>query len=740
MDMVFVKLLNMSISASWLVLVVLALRLLLKKSPKWIHVALWALVAVRLICPVSMESAFSLVPSTQTVPEEVFLVEPLLDGQNATLEIVEPRPNVNAVDVELDTTVSVAQTRHIWWVLLWPVGMVVMALHALISYFRLKRKVSASLAVGNGVFICDYIDTPFILGVIKPKIYLPSAMEPDSAAHVLAHERAHIARKDHWWKPFGYLLLTVYWFNPVLWLAYILLCRDIELACDEKVIREMDVPQKKAYSEALLNCSVSRRHIAACPLAFGEVGVKERVKTVLNYKKPAFWIVLAALLALIVTAVCFLTDPISETEVGPDGALQDPYELNWIYWIQHMGLEHTGTVEYAENGVNRKVIVTYDGISYTISDEKGKRQYGYCVKDQAPSENNEVVEYFFLTDDPEMTAERYLTGKNLLPTEVLYVDRKIFTAAVSYGKVPEGMKEILSQEQSAWLAWYCPESMFGITYRLSVSSVREAYMVNRYDYQGNFLCEFKIIGIPQTILELEDGGFAVFAASEADGLYDFACYDETGNLRWKYSTEEGGSIYVPHLHQKNGYIYCFGTVTPENQSSDIFIWQIEQDGKLVRKIKIGGSDFDDIYRVLETENGFEILGSTQSGDGDLPFSVDGYGVGFRLEISPELEILSKVKSQDKSWPQVGYHNGQPVFSDDPILKIKRKDLLREDVYRTNIFDWEDGYVIIRTCNYGTYPYANPLLSRQVYYTQLVLTGYDVEGNPQWQLAGNVCPG
>ena len=314
MDMVFVKLLNMSISASWLVLVVLALRLLLKKSPKWIHVALWALVAVRLICPVSIESAFSLVPSTQTVPEELFLVEPPLDGQNARLEIVEPRPNVNAVDVELDTTVSVAQTRHIGWVLLWPAGMVVMALHALISYFRLKRKVSASIDVGNGVHICDYIDTPFILGIIKPKIYLPSSMEPDSASHVLAHERAHIARKDHWWKPFGYLLLSVYWFNPLLWLAYILLCRDIELACDERVIRDMEVPQKKAYSEALLSCSVNRRMIAACPLAFGEVGVKERVKTVLNYKKPAFWIVILAVLALIVTAVCFLTDPVTAGE------------------------------------------------------------------------------------------------------------------------------------------------------------------------------------------------------------------------------------------------------------------------------------------------------------------------------------------------------------------------------------------------------------------------------------------
>ena len=314
MDLLFIKALNTSISASWLVLMVMVLRVLLKKSPKWIHVALWALVAVRLICPFSIESAFSLVPSTQTVPEEVFYMEPIQHTQNVTLEIVQPRPNVEPVDMEIDQTVGVVQTWELKWSLVWPVGVAVMLLWALISYFRLKRKVDASIDVGNGVYICDYIDTPFILGIIRPKIYLPSSMEPDSAAHVLAHERSHIARKDHWWKPFGYLLLSIYWFNPLLWLAYILLCRDIELACDEKVIRDMALPQKKAYSEALLSCSVNRRHVAACPLAFGEVGVKERVKTVLNYKKPAFWIVLVAVLALIVTAICFLTDPVKKAD------------------------------------------------------------------------------------------------------------------------------------------------------------------------------------------------------------------------------------------------------------------------------------------------------------------------------------------------------------------------------------------------------------------------------------------
>ena len=317
MHTAFIKVLNMSISASWLVLAVLVLRFALKKSPKWISVALWALVAVRLICPVSIESPASLIPSRETIPETiVYDKNPAIDSGVVVIDQMVNDSVLESLTPQAGNSVNPVQVHLFVQENLWCLGMGVMLLWALISYFRLKKKVAASIHVGNGVYICDYINTPFILGFFRPRIYLPSALEPDSAAHVLAHERSHIARKDHWWKPFGYLLLTVHWFNPVLWLAYILLCRDIELACDEKVIRDMEAPQKKAYSEALLNCSVNRRMIAACPLAFGEVGVKERVKTVLNYKKPAFWIVLIAIAALIITAVCFLTDPVKKDDLA----------------------------------------------------------------------------------------------------------------------------------------------------------------------------------------------------------------------------------------------------------------------------------------------------------------------------------------------------------------------------------------------------------------------------------------
>lgn len=314
MDGLFLKLLNMSISATWLVGIVLVLRLVLKKAPKWMHCVLWALVAVRLICPFSFESSLSMLPSAEVLPSRVIASGDI--QVNTGFEIVDTRINSGILEGYMEgVTVPVGNTLRIMTVLtiLWLSGMLLMAAYAFFSYARLRRQVAASVETAPDVRICDYIGSPFILGIVKPQIYLPSDMAPEAVESVLAHEQAHIRRKDHWWKPLGYLLLTIHWFNPVMWLAYILLCRDIEMACDEKVIREMDAPAKKRYSEALLACAMPRHLIAACPLAFGEVGVKERVKSVLNYRKPAFWLILAAVIACIIAAVCFLTDPAANT-------------------------------------------------------------------------------------------------------------------------------------------------------------------------------------------------------------------------------------------------------------------------------------------------------------------------------------------------------------------------------------------------------------------------------------------
>ena len=315
MAAVFLKLLNLSISASWLVLAVLVLRLISKRSPKWMNVLLWGIVALRLVLPFSVESALSLIPSAETVSPAVVQFDPaptITSGVSVIDNAVNPSLSEHFAAVP---TASV-NPLYVWaylagWV--WLIGLGVMLLYALASYLRLRRRVSVSLCVRENIYLCDAISSPFILGVVKPRIYLPSGLDEVQRQNVLSHERAHLARRDHWWKPLGFALLAVYWFNPVLWLAYALLCRDIELACDERVIRTMDESAVKTYSTVLLACSMPRKAVITCPLAFGEVGVKERVKNALHYKKPAFWVVAASVAVCVVVAVCFLTNPEHET-------------------------------------------------------------------------------------------------------------------------------------------------------------------------------------------------------------------------------------------------------------------------------------------------------------------------------------------------------------------------------------------------------------------------------------------
>ena len=230
MDFSFISLLNASISASWLVCVVIFMRLVLKKAPKAIHCALWALVAIRLLCPVSIESPVSLVPSTETVSEYYQTQEAASDSAQAVLDIVENPVYPEDVNISLDLPAHRMEWSLFEWNVIWPAGMILMATYAFFSWLRLRRKVAVSIPIARDIRICDYIDSPFILGIFQPTIYLPSDMDQAAVDHVLAHERAHLARRDHWWKPLGFLLLSIHWFNPVMWLAYILLCRDIELA------------------------------------------------------------------------------------------------------------------------------------------------------------------------------------------------------------------------------------------------------------------------------------------------------------------------------------------------------------------------------------------------------------------------------------------------------------------------------------------------------------------------------
>jgi len=318
MAAVFLKLLNLSISASWLVLAVLVLRLVSKRSPKWMNVLLWGMVALRLMLPFSIESALSLIPSAETLSPEVVRFDPA-PTITSGVEFIDNAVNPSLSESFAAAPLASVNPLYVWtylagWV--WLIGLGVMLLYALVSYLRLRRRVSVSLCVQENIYLCDAISSPFILGVVKPRIYLPSGLDEVQRQNVLSHERAHLARHDHWWKPLGFALLAVYWFNPVLWLAYTLLCRDIELACDERVIRTMDESAVKTYSTVLLACSIPRKAVITCPLAFGEVGVKERVRNALHYKKPAFWVVAASVAVCIVVAVCFLTNPPTDTDAA----------------------------------------------------------------------------------------------------------------------------------------------------------------------------------------------------------------------------------------------------------------------------------------------------------------------------------------------------------------------------------------------------------------------------------------
>lgn len=323
MDAVFLKLLNMSITASWLVLAVIALRFLLKKAPKSLTVFLWVLVAVRLVCPFSFESVLSLVPNTEPVPPGIVYTDDVTPGTAEILSHVGNNPVDYSLGFDMQSgsvvlnEITAPDTKYVNPLLLattvasivWAVGVAGMLLYTLVSFLRMRKKVSEAAYLKDNIYLCDNISTPFILGLLRPKIYLPSDVGEQDVKYVIAHEKAHLRRLDHIWKPLGFALLTVYWFNPVLWIAYVLFCRDMELACDERVIKNLGEDVKKPYSNALINCSAPKRVIAACPLAFGETGVKTRIKSVLHYKKPTVWIVAVCLILGVAVAVCFMTNP-----------------------------------------------------------------------------------------------------------------------------------------------------------------------------------------------------------------------------------------------------------------------------------------------------------------------------------------------------------------------------------------------------------------------------------------------
>ena len=399
MNALFLKLLNMSAAGSVLIFAVIVLRALVKRAPRWIICVMWAVVAVRLVCPVIIVSPLSVFQATPSIVSESGEVEvfrpaggsekPLLAVD--TVQIERPRANAETITEIPGTSLAVTQRSRDTYLLPlvqgYLLGLAVMLLYAQISTLLLRKKVSVSLRQRGNIRVCDEVASPFILGIFRPVIYLPSSLSEEEKHFVLAHERAHIHRLDHIWKPLGFLILCLHWFNPLCWLAYVLLCRDIELACDEKVIHKLGHTERAAYSQTLLNCS-AHRILAACPVAFGETDVKTRVKAVLNYKKPAFWVILAAVLACIVLIICFATNPIQE---------QDLSFLNYKNAITLIGQNDTApyaTLYPADS----------DGVQPGIVEAKALAQFlgsAEWTKRRAPSSSPEPRGYleFVIEDD-----------------------------------------------------------------------------------------------------------------------------------------------------------------------------------------------------------------------------------------------------------------------------------------------------------------------------------------------------
>lgn len=310
MSTIFLSFVNRAVTAGWLVLAVIILRLLLRRAPRRVHCLLWAAVAVRLVLPFSVESPASLIPTTQTVvPETVSAGHPVIQtgipAVNSQITGYMGSHYYEGVTVPAGTAVHVSDALSVVWL----TGAAVLLLYCVGTWLYMRSRLRTAVRLRDDLWQSEWVDSPFVLGLFRPRVYLPFRLDEDTLSQVEAHERAHIARGDHVWKVLAFALLTLHWFHPLLWAAYFLFCRDLEYACDERVIGELDSEGRKRYSDALLRCASPRRSVAPCPVAFGELGVGKRIKNVLRYKKPAFWVALIAAVALIAVAVCFLTDP-----------------------------------------------------------------------------------------------------------------------------------------------------------------------------------------------------------------------------------------------------------------------------------------------------------------------------------------------------------------------------------------------------------------------------------------------
>ena len=411
MEDIFIKILNMSITASYFVTALIILRAVFRKIPRWLSCALWGLVGLRLVLPFSLESIISLIPSAQTIPTDIIYESaPYITSGIGIVDAAAEHIFYRTVTPEIGASVNPLQIITLILSVIWLIGIFLMLTYTVFSYLRLKRQTDESIETEKGIFICDNIHTPFILGLIKPRIFIPSFIDEESKALILSHEKAHIKRYDHIWKPLGFAILSVYWFNPLMWIAYIFLCRDIEAACDEKVLKNKGIEIKKSYSEALINCSSQRRLVTACPLAFGETDVKSRIKNVLSYKKPTLWIIIIALIVSIILSVCFMTNPAGmriDDISGYDGIFRDVYKIQIFIGNGHIYTTEDVKPELSEL---KKIRIDSKPVDAITDSLVADNEFRIELNDEVTININESFTELYLSkivDNIIRTSERY---------------------------------------------------------------------------------------------------------------------------------------------------------------------------------------------------------------------------------------------------------------------------------------------------------------------------------------------
>lgn len=579
MSEVFLKFVNMSIAAGWIVLAVSVLRIPLKKAPKWITVLLWGIVAIRLILPFSAESILSLIPSAETFSPEIIMTEnpqintgiPVLN--NSLNPIISgsfsPTPEMSANPLQvLIPALSV----------IWIMGIVILLLYTAISYFRLRKRVATAVLLKNDIYQCETVGSPFVLGIIKPKIYLPFNISSKDEELVISHERSHIHRKDHLWKPIGFLLLTLHWFNPLIWLAYLLLCKDIEIACDERVVKEFTDEQRADYSEALLSCSVNRSMIAACPLAFGEVGVEERVKGVLNYKKPAFWVIIVAIITSVAMTVCFLTDP-SSTKLKN---IEDYSFFNSIT---------ESVAVYVSDGESYDLIGQVDkDLLQNLADIKISRKEISRNRGEDRDASHTLV--LQTNEDAKPTIHAYLTGLYIhfnTDFTLVWVGTGV-KPTLSYKVIkPEKAKEIYDNIKNYNVRAAVVSSVTdpeiidppGDLYRFRTAYDTAGLSLSKTDNTGNFT--YSIFSSYWAVGTYEDTGNYIILKTD-DGQFKYTFKKENGRLKFvaDKSSDMPKYAYSPGAKAKvcvpDGAV--FEKVEPEFINAiDNIVFDIDKDGK-----------------------------------------------------------------------------------------------------------------------------------------------------------------